>query len=74
LIIHGLSTPDNPDETDMLVNTKNPEAMKPAVESPKSTEETTKEPGDDRIRTKWYEGLLNKTKEFFEATPDQDFL
>ena len=74
LIIHGLSTPDNPDETDMLVNTKAPETAKTSVESTKPTEDVSKEPMDDRNRPKWYEGLLNKTKEFFEATPDQDFL
>jgi len=74
LIIHGLSTPDNPDETDIMVNTKNPDSVKPAVETPKPTEPATKETMDDRNRPKWFEGLLNKTKEFFEATPDQDFL
>jgi len=74
LIIHGLNTPDVIDETDKMVNTKAPESMKNPVETPKAAVETETEQVEERNGPKWYDKLLNKTKEFFEATPDQDFL
>ena len=75
LIIHGLSTPDVIDETDKLVNTKSPESMKSDKDVPKVVAETEQEHEEERNQgPKWYDKLLNKTKEFFEATPDQDFL
>ena len=74
LIIHGLSAPDVIDETDKMVNTKAPEAIKTQVEAPKVVVENETEHAEERNGPKWYDKLLNKTKEFFEATPDQDFL
>jgi cell division protein FtsA len=75
LIIHGLSTPDVVDETDKMVNTKAPESIKTEAEGPKAAvEQTEHEHVEERNGPKWYDKLLNKTKEFFEATPDQDFL
>ena len=72
LIIHGLSTPDVIDETDKMVNTKAPE--KQPVQEMKKEDESTMENAEDRNGPRWYDRILNKTKEFFEATPDQDFL
>jgi len=75
LIIHGLSTPDEIDETDKMVNTKAPEMMKADADAPKvMAAEPEHEHAEERSGPKWYDKLLNKTKEFFEATPDQDFL
>jgi cell division protein FtsA len=74
LIIHGLSTPDVIDETDKMVNTKASDSLKPQADAKPVTEEVSSESGEDRNGPKWYDKLLNKTKEFFEATPDQDFL
>jgi cell division protein FtsA len=74
LIIHGLSTPDVVDETDKMVNTKAPESVKSEVEPTKVVTDADKEQTEDRNGPKWFDKWLNKTKEFFEATPDQDFL
>ncbi len=74
LIIHGLSTPDVIDETDKMVNTKASDTVKPLTDAKPIAEEVSRESGEDRNGPKWYDKLLNKTKEFFEATPDQDFL
>ena len=75
LIIHGLSTPDVIDETDKMVNTKATPEVKQAVQENKVvTEENQQESTEDRTGPRWYDRILNKTKEFFEATPDQDFL
>jgi hypothetical protein len=57
-----------------MVNTKAPESMKQETEVRQPTEEIQKEMADDRGKSKWYEPLLKKTKEFFEAEPDRDFL
>ena len=74
LIIHGLSTPDEVDETDKLVNTKAPEAVKTEPEMPKVQAEPEPEMHEKQRGNKWIDNILTKTKEFFEATPDQDFL
>ena len=75
LIIHGLSTPDEIDETDKMVNTKAPDMKKVESDAPKVVAaEPEHEHAEERSGPKWYDKLLNKTKEFFEATPDQDFL
>jgi hypothetical protein len=82
LIIHGLTTPDQVDETDKLVNTKASDITKPVLETQKVVEEEEKDDTDDRNNNnnnnnngpRWYDRILNKTKEFFEAEPDRDFL
>jgi hypothetical protein len=61
------------DETDKMVNTKAPEVVKTEMEMPKVVAETENEQMEDRNGPKWYDKWLNKTKEFFEATPDKDF-
>src|SRR5688500_3768686 len=73
LIIHGLATPDVVDETDKMVNTKASDIPKPVNEA-KMAEAEMAESSEDRNNARWYDKWLNKTKEFFEATPDQDFL
>ncbi|MDQ3017952.1 MAG: cell division protein FtsA, partial [Bacteroidota bacterium] len=75
LIIHGLATPDVIDETDKMVNTKATD-VKPItpLESKIETEEIKQEVGEDRNGPRWYDKIVHKTREFFETTPDQDFL
>ncbi len=75
LIIHGLSTPDVVDETDKLVNTKMVETPKVEAEIPVENHEVEQENQEaGKSANRWYDKWLMKTKEFFEATPDQDFL
>jgi hypothetical protein len=55
-----------------LIATKSAEAPKEKIAS--NTDIVMKRNKKDRSGPKWFDKILDKTKEFFEATPDQDFL
>ena len=82
LIIHGLNTPEVKDVKDKMVNVKptdnRPSApvedqadIAPSIED--AAETATQRERDNKSKSKWFESLLDKTREFFEATPDRDF-
>jgi len=74
LIIHGLASPESEEEANAnnLIATKSAEAPKEKIAS--NTDMNDEKEQKDRSGPKWFDKILDKTKEFFEATPDQDFL
>ncbi len=74
LIIHGLASPESEEEaaTNTLIATKSTEAPKEKM-VPADANEEHQEMSKEKTGPKWFDKIIDKTKEFFEATPDQDF-